>query len=451
VLVAVPVLQVANFIFDRARNVPVGDQWMLSAPIAVQAHDRTLTLAAILEQHNEHRVVPTKLVTVLATWTTDWDVRVEIGVLFALAVANLVIVARLIETGRRRVDLAALVPVAFLMFSYRQRVPWQVGLLNAHFFAILFFLLALLAVRGRGPLSLKTVSLGPISLVMAALACTGATFSVASGLICWPLLLACLWWNGERRPRVYLFWGIAFTACMGLFFTGYELRLPAASVPLGTRIGFSLTFLANPFFEEGDPAGFALAFGCLGLLAWGAVVLYLRWRGLPRRRLTTWLALGLFSLGCALLTAGGRAQMGWHQALGSKYVPYSSLFWVSLSVLVVRAGHLVLAGGHRKRPDRYVFGALLVVLLLGATLYARANRIALTFPPKVSPEAEPCLIEFAREPDIRCLRGLSPFARKELEGGRKQLELMRNATDLVERKLTIFSESNPGGPLDRYR
>lgn len=435
-LALAPVLLVLQYAAARARNVPIGDQWDASAAIAIETHDGTLAWRDLVAQHNEHRILFTHLVTAALTKSTRWDVRLEVAVLLLLALANLWILSSLLAASEGARLLPVLVPIAWLVFSLRQHIPWQSGLMSCHFFALFFILLAVQIVQRRRP--------GYRALALAAPLALAATFSIGVGLLAWPVIALQLYLRGDRRLGHYALWGAAALVAAALFFQGYRLTRSPGAEPL-EGLAFFLAYLGGPFAEgRAAPPLPAALVGLGGLLAWAALVLVARRAGRPRDAEAAWIALGALALASALAAAGSRAFLGLDQALRSRYVTWGSLFWISLAVLAWRA----FRAGRDRRPDdagwrRRALLAAAPLLLALAALYAVANVRAARLPPRVRAQDEACLLAFPRTGETECLRtlhvSLRPGSRKQ-HARRVVLERMRG---LAERRLSLFARAEP--------
>src|SRR5262245_18812648 len=73
--VVVPIGFAAFTVFRYGLDVPFWDEWKI-AELLHHYHDGTLTLAELLVQHNEHRMVTSRVIHLLVALAIGWDTRV---------------------------------------------------------------------------------------------------------------------------------------------------------------------------------------------------------------------------------------------------------------------------------------------------------------------------------------------------------------------------------------
>lgn len=331
----------------------------------------------LLVQHNEHRVVPTKLImALLAPWTA-WNTVAE---MYVSAVLAGVVVWGLWRLYRQcgGTDLFTFAPAAWLVCSLAQYQNILYGLMTCHYFTLAGLVWALVFL-GRP---------GAPSLAAAVLCGLVATSSIANGLLVWPVGLALLLARGAPRARV-LAWAAAAAAAFFGYFYRFRLAPQTTLVSLDLRglsraAVYALTVLGAPLgagsTDWSRAAGLALA-----VLI---VALALRWwrQGRPAAEapLVALILLGVLSCG---LIAAGRATSS-TSAVESRYIAYSSL---------AVTGAWLLAAGLRK-----IVAALLIPALLAANLWGlREARFS-----KVDRLHERFLLQTAESQPDEALRGI---------------------------------------------
>ncbi len=209
----IPMLLLALFIAVQGVNVPFGDEYGVTAPVAVATAEGLLQPSYFFQQESNHRLVFTKLTVALNTLLTGWDLRVEMWVNFALLVASF----GLLHNAWKRVHppTAAwlVLPFALLLFALRQRPTFALYL--AFYYGQLFMFAALWV--------LVTLKVSRQTLLIVILCVIGATFSNAGGLPLWMALVPALWLRGYRDWRYLAAWLAAAAIFIGIFFP--ELRL----------------------------------------------------------------------------------------------------------------------------------------------------------------------------------------------------------------------------------
>ena len=359
-LVLMPVV-LAVIVLRGAVNLPFWDEWEW-ADVIVRLHAGSLTFAQLWAQHNEHRMLVPELLVVgidrLRGWDTVEETLLSVTLLVATAWIASVTVRRTIAPERR---IGALLIVAALLMTLRQQENLIWGFQFA-WFMVTLAMFAIVELLGRP-------SRTQIQFAAAVLVGFAASYCMSSGLLAWPIgLVALLLATPSWAPRVRaqaIGWCAAAGAAIAIYFIGYQK--PAGHPPLAFGLENPLAFLqyvvvyvGSSFAKDGE-LGVAGVVGCIGALAFVLTAL----RRLRYPESAPWIALGLFGLAGALITAVGRAGFGIDQALASRYVTLSTTLWVGLVGLVmqVRYGEFPLR--------RLGAGALGLIALL---LFVRANR-----------------------------------------------------------------------------
>jgi hypothetical protein len=359
-LLVMPAILLAS-IAGNAVNVPFYDEWNGLVPL-FQADDRGgLGLGDFWAQHNEHRAFFPRLIQFALAHVTSWDIRVELYLNLAVALATF---ATLVAVMRRSLDrtalLAASVVASIVFFSPVQWENWLWGWQFGWFLsniALAGALWALTVTIDRRPR--RGLALGAACAVV-------GSFSLAQGLLIWPAGLAIL----LLRRRPWAVWAGLSVVVPALYLAGWNgSDAPGASIVDYVR--FVLIYLGRTFGVS-DATGYLVGAALLVSFLAGAayVVLNRRDRALVDRA-AFWLGIGLFSLGAAAITAIGRAGLG--VAAISRYSGTAELFAIAtmallLTILVTGevAGRIVTAP-----VMRWGIAALTVPLLLAALVNLR--------------------------------------------------------------------------------
>lgn len=388
-------------------NTPQQDQWLGLTPLLIE-HDRgTLSFADFYDQHNEHRpVVPTAIDFGLAL-LTGWDIRVELYVNFAVALATFVLIALGL---RRTLGGTAFWPAAVLasivFFSPRQWENWLNG------WQLEWFLSNLAALGAFWSLTFLHERSPRAGLATGVGCAVVATYSLGQGLLVWPLGLALL----LLRRRPWRLWTLAGVLVAVAYFAGYDDPDHHPSKTLVFEQPFELVryacrYLGGPFGVGDTSAAIAGAVLIAAFLLAARRALRRRADGGLRERTAFWAAAGAYALGAAVITGVSRLGFGWMQASASRYTTMGCLFAIATLALV-----LAVAPGIEPRRRRVVVAAFVLPLLLTALLNTgrgvgqlerdadHLETIAACVRNARSPE-EPCLADarFAHGPHLHYL------------------------------------------------
>ncbi len=203
-------------------------------------------------------------------------------------------------------------------------------------------------------------------IIVSLLAALGATYSLASGSLLWPLLVAAALYL--RLPlRAILSYAITGLISTALYLHHYvrpphHANLTASlAVPVVLLKYFALYFYSS-WFHRGTATWEVVLVACFGLI----IILLtpaLRFDIIARAFSVQMILVLLFCAGTALITAAGRWNLGVEQARASRYQTVALLFWCCLGLLWLGAAFAT------SRP-RYVFAlgqlSLLVIFVRGA-------------------------------------------------------------------------------------
>lgn len=366
---ALPIVWLVYAVATYGYDLPYLDSWAV-VPLLDKSYDGTLTFSDLWAPRNCHRMlVPLSLMVGLAR-LTRWNHFAEMAVNVFLGVGVYLTLLHMLRrtsagvAGRLRVW--PLVPVlSVLVFSLVQLESWLLGWHISLFLPLFAIIagLALLAHPGCGWLRwCGAVGLGAL-----------ATFSRGEALIFWPAGFVVQLLVRARSPKEQacrlIVWTAAAALLLVLFLWGMSGTLSGTDLLQGLKhpvqfLLFVLVYLGSSLLNF-SPTGEVFA-GTVGLVAWLALVAYLlRGRCVRPELLALWIALGLFAIGSAAMTAAVRLPFGYLHATSSRYTTFSAPFWISLVVLINLSGARADAGQRRDHPERSpAFLATLVVCAL---------------------------------------------------------------------------------------
>lgn len=298
---------------------------------------------------NEHRTLASRLIFAASYWLTggvNFAALAVLGNLF-LAGTFAIVLAHVRDVGARW-RLAAIFALVVFQLQHHENLFWA-GASIDHFFVVLMALAALATVGMPGRLPL-------------ALGCGAAffaTFSLAHGLLVWPIGGALL--AAQRRWRAAAVWAGVTALSTGLYFAGFHFNsghpFPAIT-DLPRVVIFWLTLIGSS--PAMDNLTIAPWYGALLVLT--ATFLVYRVRQ-PRENFA--LAAIVWCVAAMALIAWGRALLASEFGLvTSRYVILSSIAWALLIWLVAERALV-------RRPARPWW--LVVLLLMLADFNIRAS------------------------------------------------------------------------------
>lgn len=381
IAVAVPPAAVLHLILTRGVNVPYFDEWSL-VPFVLKARAGTVTWQDLWAQHNEHRIASIRLVTLLLLPWTKFNVVVHMLAAFAIAVASLALMWRALRLTFS--DTSALLPLALtfvasvFVFSVVQYETWIYSLPALQGQQSTFCAALTVWAFARWPGQRR-------ALLIASLSTLVSMTALASGLALWcaAIVGTLLFRYARREPisqTVVVGTGVLL-AMTAAYFAGYHRPewhpdpMQAFRTPIGV-LRFIAAYLATPLAYGRDPIAAAAMGATSFMLACG--ILWLSMLDIRRAPSLTgptipWIALWIYSVMVAALTAVGRVGLGPGAALAPRYAAAAALFWIASSVIAVLAWRR-----HRERlwPAWRVAGvcAAAIGIALAAREYDRAYR-----------------------------------------------------------------------------
>jgi hypothetical protein len=353
----------AYLVITTYSPVPHWDEWSLFAHLA---DGGGWSLAWLWAQHNEHRIFLTKLFFLL-------DVEFFHGKqVFLLA----------------NIFLVQLLQVALLSWSLRtlgglRGSAWRVGtgliayciLCPTQYenfvwgFQLQFVLPAAMATLAMLSLLLYQREGKTRFLVVCTSAATVATWSLANGMLLWPLLvLVALWLRMRSSSWITLLTAGLFNIAM--YFFHYHRPTPMVTLPalsVGERLRYAVVYLGSTFVRHSS-GSVALVTGSLGICAALIFLVRLvRQRNHPSPFLIEMSFLIMLCLATAAATSSGRIHLGVEQATASRYQTFALLFWCCLGLaLLVRVA-----------ANRVQFNVLATFLLFMMLVFATQVRLPL--------------------------------------------------------------------------
>jgi len=326
---AIPPLALILLVLTWCVDVPYWDQWDF-APAVVSVFDGDLSMDMLWRQHADHRLSITMAVHLALARATHWNTLSEVMLNLVVAIATFLALWSLLRRSTRSspVFLAVLSLLVFNLNQWENWIwGWQLHPLLSALAVVAGF--ALLDAGGRR--SRTTVTAMGLGIV--------ATLSFASGALYWfaamPLVLA------VRRGRGWrlLVWSSTAAVVLALFFGSHRSSAAGLEATLASPKDFLYyvcAYIGAPVLAWGGR--WCIVAGAAGMGGFGVLVgLTLKdsSTGSVRRAesLPPCVALATFAVASAGLTGLGRLHLGVGQALSSRYMVVSSLFWAALVAL----------------------------------------------------------------------------------------------------------------------
>lgn len=403
-----PIVAILWLIWQRSPEVPVWDEWEM-VNLVQKADLGTLSLSDIWAFHagNEHRVVVSRLVSLVMIELTDWNRHIHMT--FNVAVVGFTL-AMLLQCARWTVGsigvtISLLAPLSLLLFSLTRFANW-----------FLPFTDKIPTVTGI-VLCLWVLAASSVTLPRFGVALAGAliaSLSSSGGLLVWVAFSPAIWTMGWRRFAIWVSAALAVIIPYSVGFpsgTLTEDQTRQATAPSPSDIlQFALSFLGAPIGYPDVPRSQAFALVGVALVGVNLPLLWLSWRREQRamRPLLAWVGLAIFAAGSAVVIAVGRVGVfGIGQSITSRFHAFSSLWWVVTFVLTAAtAMQLVRTVPGRNRTVqillRGLVGANVLALSLVTAGLVEANFVGFSHARGyLSPlqQDQDCVLDYERAPD----------------------------------------------------
>jgi hypothetical protein len=366
------VIDAVQIVLVSYTPVPRADMWN-ELPFVRRALEGHFSLAGLWAQHNEHRIVLSRL-----------QFLIDFGLfggreifLLAMVFLSCVVLAFVLAWPVLRVWRDPVVRLGFLSFAIVavltpadwENLTWgfQVGFVQVFVFAVAAIDGVALA-RFASPLEARDG--GVLALIV--LSGTAATYSNANGMLVWPVLILIA---RQRRLSVRAIAAIAAIGTVEITAYVWHFKPVSGHTPYSTSLrhpfrvlDYVVTYLGHPAQPLGMDA--ARALGCAGLCVLvGIVIATVRSREGPALLAGT--GASIFVVLTAAVTAIGRLDFGVAEALSSRYTITAAVFWVALMVAAAEliAASTALRVGRNRPLDvtalAFVTACLLLALCAG--------------------------------------------------------------------------------------
>ena len=338
----IPFLIIFFMILTYGVNIPFFDDWAFVDMIDKYLTG-TLTFQDLWAQHNEHRPVNMKVVTLASASLTNWNLVSMMMFSAFVAFLTFVLVTFQIKRTFRILKIGGyelLIIFSSLMLSGLSQYENWTWAMASHWFLVNFFALSAFFL-------LSSPSSGMPGFFLASICAVLSFLSMAHGLLALALgLFILILQPKEDEPKFpsrlfrVISWTLITISSTLTYFKNYTR--PGHHPPFTKFLDEPLMFLK---YVAAYPASSLLRDLEMGALLFGAMslVLFFILCVLALRKMRTnkkyywsfmpWLSIGLYASGTGFMTAIGRLGFGWEQALAGRYASMSALFYVALFVL----------------------------------------------------------------------------------------------------------------------
>jgi hypothetical protein len=214
-LALAPVAFTAASVLGAARNIVYWDEFDTALNLLIQL-DEGMGLSDFLGRlfavSNEHRMVTSRLMFAASYWLTG---TIDFAVIGTIGNASLVALCCVLVwaagTTERRVRLALLLGMLLFQLEHYENFLWSGSSID-HFQVVLLAAVAIVALGAeKGG-----------SFAVGVLAATLATFTLAHGILAWPVGAAML--AQARRHRELAIWGVIGALAIAVFFAGFHVN-----------------------------------------------------------------------------------------------------------------------------------------------------------------------------------------------------------------------------------
>lgn len=320
----------AYIVITTYSPLPHWDEWALFYDLA----NGIGSLSWLWHQHNEHRILTTRLLFLLDVELFHGTQIFLLAGIFATQLLQVGLLSWSLRklggirgaawrTGTGLIAYCILCPIQYenLVWGFQVQFVLPAAMATSAF-------LALILCWREERAWLVAVSIA---------AATIATWSLANGMLLWPLLVLAAVLVG-LKSRVWIGLATFGTVNIALFFLHYHFPPHDDAQPylsLRDRLLYVPVYFGSTFVRHSTGAAVIVA-GVLGIVTALAVVLHV----VRQRRLAAPFSLEmslllLMCLATAAATSTGRMHLGLQQATASRYQTFALLFWCSLGLLVL--------------------------------------------------------------------------------------------------------------------
>lgn len=363
-LIGLPPLYLFVLLKQYVVNVPFWDQWEF-VTIIQKSNEGDLGAADFFAQHNEHRLVFPRIFMYMLAKISHWNVNYEVAFSFILALISFVFLAQILRKtlDSRRMYYAGLIVLSLVFFSPIQWENWLWGWQIQWFLNVLGVIVSVWAlVVWRTSPSKK--------LILAAAACTLATYSLGSGMFAWLICLPIVFIDKNLKKHA-LKWIGAAVLIIGVNYINYHsIAGHTSSKSIIARpdifLHYITVYVTRPVNFDFFLAPLTGALLIISTLLIGYSII--RWH---RKQLYTtllpWLCFAAYGILAALSTAVSRLSLGVEQAYSNRYITLSNFILIALIVVLIK---VIEVSSEKRMTEKFIkafsiVALSMIVLLVG--------------------------------------------------------------------------------------
>ena len=352
----IPVVTVGLYIYFFGLNIPFLDQWEIVA-LLEKRQQGLLSLSDLFAQHNEHRPFFPRLIWIALSLFTNYNINLQLWVNLFIAIGTFIFfVHRSIKTWEAfgiQNPLLLIPLMSLLVFNLGQRESWLQGIQTIMFLGMACVIIGIFLLA-EGSSWVKFAGAILLGII--------ATYSMANGLLYWPVGLIVIAVTTSNRSRIIrsLLWVTFSVLSIGSFLIDWrpsgQLNFVYAFTHPFTWFIWILDFLGSPLMTLWYIAW------TFGFISVSLYILMIRQfvKTKPWQPFIPYFAVASFVLLTSCSISLGRMEMGLRQAVVPRYLTMSVWYWTSLLTLVPMLDVKV----HYQR----VFYSLLTVSLIFLTI-----------------------------------------------------------------------------------
>lgn len=345
------------------------DEWVIWSDILEKMRDGVFGIADLASQQNEQRNMTARMFGLLLMPLFKLNRFAEYALNFLLAAGTFASIFFLyMRTVGTKPSPRLCLAFSILNFSTVQWEAFTFGANSSVLVIPLGIWLGTLVATGGRPSLPRLLALGAIGIL--------PSFSFANGLFYWICLMPLILNQGRKHGTLILpsiLWGGMTTAAWGLYFWDFQYPghhpslLNAFTQPL-QLVAYFFGYLGGTISSDKDLAPIAVILGIFSVGILCHLTIHLRRGRTDLEKILPWLPATAFTLFSGAAIALTRCDFGVGQALESRYVTFSTPYWIALAALFsIAKGHMPHTS-MASRFSRYLATACAGVLILSITL-----------------------------------------------------------------------------------